>query len=117
MRKEFHGFIQEDEGYGTLTRVGGEHIFEEIDDNFKRDEKVFIRYYISDKEITLEQAIEANILKTTGGNIDAIHFVLDAYSEYTVIELSEALTVDGHDIVNTLSNNYGKYLILIIESV
>jgi hypothetical protein len=100
--------------YGCLE-CGDSYLAESVEADFKKGDKVFARYYITDKEVTEEEAKEALILKTIGGNIDECQFILDAYSEYTIIELEEHLTIGGHDLIDELSNADGKYLILIIE--
>ncbi len=100
--------------YGCLE-CGDEYLIESIEDDFKKGEKVFIRYYIADKEITVEQANTALIIKTCGGDIEELDFELDAYSEYTILDYNEELKVGGHDLFNELQDYDGKYLILIIE--
>jgi hypothetical protein len=52
-----------------------------------------------------------------GGDIEELDFVLDAYSEYTIMDYSEELKIGGHDLFNELQNSEGKFLLLIIEAV
>ncbi len=100
--------------YGCL-KCDNEYLVESVEYDFKKGDKVFVRYYLSDKEITLEQANTALIIKTCGGNIDALEFILDAYSEYTIMDYKEELKVGRHDLFEELRDYEGKYLILIIE--
>jgi hypothetical protein len=100
--------------YGCLE-CGGEYLVEAVECDFKKGDKVFVRYYLSDKEITLDQANRALIIKTCGGDIDELEFILDAYSEYTIMDYKEELKVGGHDLFEELEDYEGKYLILIIE--
>jgi len=94
---------------------GREYLVESVECAFKKGDKVFVRYYLSDKEITLDQANTALIIKTCGGDIDELEFILDAYSEYTIMDYKEELKVGGHDLFEELVDYDGKYLILIIE--
>ena len=100
--------------YGCLE-CGGEYLVESVECDFKKGDKVFVRYYLSDKEITLEQANTALIIKTCGGDIEELEFILDAYSEYTIMDYKEELKVGGHDLFDELEDYEGKYLILIID--
>ena len=109
----YTGKLNVDE-YGCLE-CGDEYLVESVEDDFKKGDKVFVRYYLSDKEITLDQANTALIIKTCGGDIDELEFILDAYSEYTIMEYKEELKVGGHDLLEELEDYEGKYLILIVE--
>lgn len=109
----YKGILNIDE-YGCL-KCGYEYLISSIEDDFKKGDKVFVRYYIADKEITVEQANTAIIIKTCGGDVDELEFILDAYSEYTIMDYKEELKVGGHDLFDELQDHEGKYLILIIE--
>jgi len=100
--------------YGCLE-CGDKYLVEAVECDFKKGDKVFVRYYLSDKEITLEQANTALIIKTFGGDIEKLEFILEAYSEYTIVDYKEELKVGGHDLFDELECYEGKYLILIIE--
>jgi len=113
MKKNYSGFLNIDE-YGCLT-IGDNYLIDLIDDDFKKGDKIFIRYYITDKEVTDEEAAKAHIIKTIGGEIDELDFILDAYSEYTILDYNEELKIGGHDLFDELCNSDGKYLNLIIE--
>jgi len=111
----YKGFLNIDE-YGCLE-CGESYLILDVESDFKKGDKVFVRYFLSDKEITEEQAKEALILKTFGGYIEELDFVLDAYSEYTIMDYSEELKIGGHDLFNELQDSEGKFLLLIIEVV
>lgn len=72
---------------------------------------VSIRYWVSDGEITLEQAEEAYQVVSMGGKSDC-EFAVN-YSDYTgYLWTDEKLKVGGHDLIAELENYVGKYLIL-----
>ena len=100
--------------YGCLE-CGDQYLIEQINNDFNKGDKVFVRYYLADKEISEEQANEAQIIKTLGGDVDELDFILDAYSEYAICDYNEELKIGGHDLFNELVNEEGKYLILVIE--
>ena len=102
--------------YGCL-QCGDEYLIESVDRDFKKGDRVFVRYYLSDKEITLEEANKALIIKTCGGDIEELEFILCAYSEYTIMDYKEELKIGGHDLFNVLEDQEGKYLILVIDKV
>ncbi len=114
MRKTYSGRLNIDD-YGCL-QCGETHLIDDMNDDFKQGDKVFVRYFLADKEITEEEATEALILKTIGGNVDELNFVLDAYSEYTIMEYDEKAVIGGHDLLAELQGAEGKYLLLIIEA-
>lgn len=111
----YKGFLEIDE-YGCL-KCGDLYLVEDVEADFRKGDNVFVRYYVTDKEVAEDEAKEALILKTIGGNIDELEFVLDAYSEYTIMELEEHLVVGGYDLFNELQDCEGKFLTLIIEAV
>ena len=114
MEKVYKGILEIDE-YGCL-RCGDSYLVEDVEADFKKGEKVFIRYYVTEKEVTEDEAKEALILKTIGGNLDELEFILDAYSEYTILELKEHLVIGEHDLFSELQDCEGKFLTLVIES-
>lgn len=109
----YKGKISFDE-YGFLL-CGSQCLISHIEDDFKKGDNVFIRYYISDNEITVEQGNTALIINTCCGYIEELDFELDADDEYTVLDYNEAFKVGGHDIFDEIECYEGKYLILIIE--
>ena len=78
------------------------------------DEKqVSVRYWITDKESTKEEAQES-FLRYLAGDADAR--LESAYSEYTgYLWTDEWVNIGGHDIIEELSENIGKWLTLEIE--
>lgn len=111
----YKGILEFDE-YECL-KCGNSYLVEDVKTDFKKGDNVFVRYYVTDKEVTEEEAKEALILKTINGNVDELEFILDAYSEYTIMELEEHLVVGGHDLFNELQDYEGKFLTLIIETI
>lgn len=86
-----------------------------ITDDWETGEKVSLRYYIADAPMTEEQANEALIHKLYGGDLDA-EYVLDAYSEYTILEWEEGLKIGGHNLIEELSTFDGKYALIVVEA-
>ena len=115
MQMIYKGKLNIDE-YGCLE-CGDRYLVNSVECDFKKGDKVFVRYYLSDEEITLEQANTALIAKTCGGDINELEFILDSYSEYTIMDYKEELKVGGHDLFNELQDCDGKYLILIIKKL
>lgn len=106
----YSGFINNDE-YG-VDNIGNEpiaDIFEQYNGKI-----ISVQYYITDKKVTPEQALEASIIKDFGGKVDA-EYVLDAYSSWTILELIQNASVGGHNIYDELSSYDGKYCTLIIQ--
>src|SRR5690606_40063972 len=50
----YKGFLNIDE-YGCLE-CGDSYLISDVESDFKKGDKVFVRYFLSDKEITEEQA-------------------------------------------------------------
>lgn len=73
---------------------------------------VTVRYYISDKEVTLEEAQKAHLLTVMGAAY--VEYEMH-YSEITgYLWTDEELQIGGHDLMEELKSHIGKYLILII---
>jgi hypothetical protein len=113
MIREYAGILEEDE-YSCL-KCGNSYLIEAINEDFNSGDMVFVRYFLLDKEVSLGQAETALIMKTIGGNIDKLNFVLDAYSEYTIEDYDETLIIGGHDLFDELQGEEGEFLILVIE--
>lgn len=76
-------------------------------EEFKR-RNVTIRYWISEKEQT-KQELKENTLLSLSGSVDANYN--NRYSEYTgYLWTDEDLKVGGHDLLNELRSNVGKFL-------
>lgn len=74
----------------------------------------FVRLYVSDEELTLEEAEICLASKFDG------KFFLDTdltgYSEWTITGMDlNTLECGGHSILEELKSYYGKYIILVIE--
>lgn len=79
---------------------------DKITEDWETGEKVSLRYYIT--------AAEALIVKTFGGDLDA-EYLLDAYSEYTVLEWEEGLKIGGHSLIEELATFDGNYAVIVVE--
>jgi len=117
MKKIYKGIIKEKD-YGD-----GEAIFLEgmdkplvlgiQDDREKHGEYLTVKYYVSDKEASEDKLIEEFLKSIIGG--DDIRFQV-AYSDSTgYLWTDEDLMVGGHDIINEIRNNEGKYLHMEID--
>ncbi len=123
MSKDFKEIIQGwvyTDSYGALTLSQKENdrygqsvaeLFEEY-----AGKSLAVSYYITDKQVSTDEAMSASIVKDLGGEIDA-EFVLDAYSEWTVMEFKEKAIVGGHDLVQELETYEGKYCTLVLSKV
>lgn len=116
MKKTYAGWVYMDD-YGVLCLRDSQtlRLAEAFSENHRKGDMVLVRYYVSPFELTEEQAVIALIHKIFGGFIDA-EFILEAWSEWTVEELVETLTVGGHDLIQELSAYEGKYVIVVVES-
>ena len=117
MKKQvYSGFLSVDP-YGCLCCGDFDnYLLADIADVFKPGEKIFVCYFIADRQITVEEASEALLVKMLGGNVDALDFVLDAYSEWTILDYNEEMVIGGHDLYQELLDAEGKYLLMLIES-
>lgn len=77
------------------------------------NKQVSVRYYLSDKETSFEDA-QTRFVEKLLGKIEVEY--RDNYSEYTgYLWTDENLKVGGHDLMAELRNNVGKFLNLEIE--
>jgi hypothetical protein len=74
---------------------------------------VFVRYYISESLVTLDEAEEAHI-KKMAGCLEA-EDRCDGYSEYTITESWTDIFVGGHDLREELKTHKGKYVVIQID--
>jgi hypothetical protein len=109
---KLNGYLSVDE-YGVLC-CAGRPIVEDIQDAYNIGDEVVVCYYLTDKKTTWYDAGRALVLKTIGGNMDQLQFVLEAYSEFTIMELEQDLTIGGHNLYDELEDSVGKYLLLMI---
>lgn len=118
--KTYKGWLGQCE-YGFLSisedknESCGPSLADLITADWEKGEKVSLRYYIGDAPMTEEQAKEALIHKLYGGDLDA-EYVLDAYSEYTILEWEEGLKIGGHDLIEELGTHDGKFVVIVVEA-
>lgn len=74
-----------------------------------------MRAYFTDKECTLEEAMESMITYMCGGDIKTkVDYV--GYSEWTITGLEiDEFTIGGHNLEPEFRSHYGQYCHLIIE--
>ena len=76
--------------------------------------KVFFRFYISDKKMSLEE-IELKHFKRLSGALD-IYTEWYGYSEYTIEGYNvENFTIGNHDLEKILGEYVGKYIHILID--
>ena len=81
--------------------------------NFMQSKNCTVRYWITDKKATKDEAQDAFIGNLFG--VADIDFGAN-YSEYTgYLWTDEEIKVGGHDLLDELKTNVGKWLILEIE--
>ncbi len=105
------------EGYGECDEticLNGEPIAETIQDDIRtHGDFLTVRYFVCDKECSLEQA-KMDWVKTITGSGAAEY--CQRYSEITgYLWTDQELNVGGHDLVEELTSTVGKYLILSID--
>ena len=74
---------------------------------------VSIRYYCSDKEISLEEAQEAFVNHLVGRSF--IRFSIHFSELSGFLWMDEDFRIGGHDYLQEMKGHIGKYLILIIR--
>lgn len=106
------GDIDDEEKYNVLfISCVDRPLAEELE--FLKNKEVSVRYWISDKEISISDAIESFALKVMG--LCYAKFDVN-YSEATgFLWTDEFLKVGGHDLLKELKSYVGKYLIIEIE--
>jgi hypothetical protein len=120
MKKVYLGFVSEcPYGFVALdddkTRDYPDSLAEKVSADWKKGDVVAVRYYVSDAPMTEDEAVARLVATMYGGEMDA-NYVLSAYSESTVLELEDGLTVGGHDLAQELRTHVGKYVVLVIEA-
>jgi hypothetical protein len=112
----YEGYLRIDE-YGCLCLGDGyDYLIDKIAENFSKGDLVSVRYFITDTKTLLEEAEATLLFKSLGGVIDEIDFVLEAYSEWTILEYNEDLIIGGHDMFKELQSyaEKNKYMMMII---
>lgn len=93
---------------GDMDSPISEELMDEIN-----EKQVSIRYWISDSEKPKEELVEC-FLKTLFGAVDANYN--SRYSEDTgYLWTNSELKIGGHDLLNELQSNLGKYIYLEID--
>ncbi len=78
-----------------------------------KGEPVSVRYHITSKEMSLDEATE-DYIKKLYGKVDAD--VGHHYSEITgYLWTDEEINIGGHDLIEELHSFIGKYLILVVD--
>jgi hypothetical protein len=76
---------------------------------------VFVRVYLSDNDIPLEEAMEKQVLNTMGA-LD-VYGEWYGYSEWTIMGYDvHNFTIGNHDLEQILSNYNGKYVHIVVET-
>ena len=83
-----------------------------FEDNFNGKE-VYVRYYITDERLPLEETEEQYVKKISGVVEASIYPVYSDVTGYLWCE--EAIEVNGHDLFEELYMYEGKYIHMIIE--
>lgn len=87
--------------------------FAEVFDDKFNYKKVTVRYWITEKEMEKQELIEEN-LKRISGAVSAKYY--DRYSELTgYLWTEEGAKVGGHDLLQELTSNNGKFLYMEID--
>jgi hypothetical protein len=88
-----------------------------ISKDWSTGDAVFIRYYITSKPITLEEANTALIHREFGYADIEVDYELDAYSEWTLNEWREDLKIGGHNLIVELKTYLGSFAIIVVEHI
>ena len=114
--KSYAGYLIDDRyGFLALSEVkdseDGSSIAEMISEDWEVGDKVFVRYFIFESPLTIDEAERALINKMCGGAVD-VKYVLEAYSEWTILEFEQNLKIGGHDLIAELESYIGKYALI-----
>jgi hypothetical protein len=100
--KQVESFAEEN----GMTGIGGRKSY--IED-------VSLRIYFTDKECTLDEAVESLLMFQFSGEVKT-DIALRGYSEYTITGYSvEDFSIGGHDLEYEMSNHIGEYINFILE--
>lgn len=103
--------LEPDAGKPKYCGIHDEPLAQSVADDLDRfGPFVTVRYFISDREQTIEQA-EHSLIQRLIGAADAEY--QDAYSEVTgYLWTDEDLKVGGHDLIAELRTHVGQYAVL-----
>ncbi len=111
----YKGIIREGDfggNEGVLFIGKGEPIALILDDEIN-GKQVSVRYWISDKKKS-KQELQESLLKIMSGAIDAEYF--NHYSDYTgYLWTDQNLKIGGHDLLEEIRSNVGKFIWLEID--
>jgi len=116
MLKTYHGLLSQ-HSYGEtddalFVSSVDEPLAEELE--WMNGKQVTVRYWITDKECTRDEAQEAAMLIVMGA-ADVRFYA--CYSEITgYLWTDEDLNVGGHNLMDELKSGVGKWLVLEIET-
>ena len=92
---------------------GNKIVAEWAEDNIGQGKQITLRYWITNKRCTKEEAL-ADFIETISGASDTEWGA--RYSDVTgYLWTDEDFKVGGHDMINQLKSDIGKYLILEVE--
>jgi hypothetical protein len=104
------------DGSESEVMIGGSYLVDEIHDNIDYEDKLTVKYMLSDKPID-PLTIEEDFLSAFYGDVELDNDWMCG-SEWTgVYGKEDLLTVDGHDIINELYRNRGSYCYIKIEKI
>lgn len=114
--KTYEGFIKEkyyEEAYNIIFLSNNDKPLAETLMDDICSTIVTVRYYVSTKIVTLEEAQE-DFINQLIGVIDVDYATF--YSEYTgYLWTDEKIVIGGHDLLDELRSYVGKYLILVVD--
>lgn len=110
----YKGFIAEDECGDKCDAlfIGDTVIAKELSDEIE-NKQISVQYWIADKEMTKDE-LQEGMLKKLFGTIDVEYWA--SYSDVTgYLWTNQELKVGGHDLLDELQSNLGKYIYLEID--
>lgn len=112
-----HGWAQDIDLASKLSdQYGLDWSFPFDEDGVDEIELVFLRFYESDKECTLDEAVEGWVEKMVG-KLTAVGSDY-GYSEYTIEGFNiSSLKLGGHDLKKIFESKKGKYLHILIDQI
>ena len=100
--------------YDCLAIDDGNYLIELISSDFKKGDKILVRYYVTDKPVSIND-VNIKLFNSISGIIDDLDFTLDAYSEWTIMDYNESFVIGGHDMFDELLGYEDKYIIMVID--
>lgn len=102
--------------YGLLT-IDDKSLTQILQDelNFKNGDTIFLRFFVSKTKKTINESLEFILKLQVGGIIENLEYDLDAYSEYTILGMTDELVLGGHNLIDILKLYEDYYIILYID--